>query len=192
MLCILLPLIRIGIELGQLKQAVSSLFLKLDPSKTVGIGDDSPIWVHVSEILPVFSLIILAFLQYKSIAYFSQGILKYVTIGTLFNFILIPLHWASESSMVNLQMVPEIMKGNFIPRVTYAAGLLQLSLVAISQLLDRERTSNWEEGTVVKALALLSVWSSTIIVLSGKQGPLVFLAFFIGGECSSLQLYFWK
>ncbi|XP_073046549.1 uncharacterized protein [Primulina eburnea] len=182
-LCILLPLIRIGIELGQLKQAVSSLFLKLDPSKTTGIGDDSPIWVHVSEILPVFSLIVLAFLQYKSIAYFSQGILKYVTIGTLFNLILIPLHWASESSMVNLQMVPEIMKGNSIPRVTYAAGLLQLSLVAISVLLDRKRTSNWEERTVVKALALLSVWSPTIIVLSGKQGPLVFLAFFIGGWC---------
>ncbi|XP_073122694.1 uncharacterized protein [Henckelia pumila] len=182
-LCILLPLLRIGIELGQLKQAVSSLFLKLDPSKTTGIGDGSPIWVHTPEILPAFSLIILAFLLYKSVGYFSQGILKYVTIGTLFNFILITLHWASESSMVNLPLVLGIMKGNFIPRVTYAAGLLQLSLVSISQLLDRDKTSNWEERTVVKALALLSVWSPTIIVLSGKQGPLVFSAFLIGGWC---------
>ncbi|KZV27432.1 GPI ethanolamine phosphate transferase 3, partial [Dorcoceras hygrometricum] len=181
--CILLPMLRIGIELGQLKQAVSSLFLKLDPSKTIGIGDDSQMWVHVSETLPVLSLIILAFLLYKSIAYFSQGILKYVTVVTFSNFILIPIYWASESGFVNLQMVLGIMKGNFIPRVIYASGLLQLSLVSISQLLDRERTSNWEEITVVKALALLSMWSSTNIILSGKQGPLVFLAFVIGGWC---------
>ncbi|KAL0366548.1 UNVERIFIED_CONTAM: hypothetical protein Sradi_3544900, partial [Sesamum radiatum] len=85
---------RISIELGQLKQAVNSLFLKVDPSRTLGIDNDSQLWM--------------------------------------------------------------------------------------------DRAQNLEECTVVKVLALLSAWSSTIIILSGKQGPLVALASSIGGACSAL------
>ncbi|KAI3459896.1 hypothetical protein Pfo_016559 [Paulownia fortunei] len=183
-LCLLVPLLRISIELGQLKQAVNSLFLKVDPSKTLGIDNGSQFWMYVAEVLPILALIIVAYLLYKCIASSSsQGILKYVVLGTLFNYMLIPLHWASDSSLLSQHMLLEGVKGNLIPRVTYAAGLLQLLLLAIGQLIVRERASNLEESTVVKALALLSAWSSTIIILSGKQGPLVVLALFIGGWC---------
>lgn len=187
MLCLLVPLLRISIEFGQLKQAVNSLFLKVDPSKTLGIDNDSELWMYVAEVLPILALIIIAYLLYKRItSCSSQGILKYVVAGTLFNYMLIPLHWASDSGLLRLHMLLGGVKGDLIPRVTYAAGLVQLLLLAISQLIVRERASNLEENTVVKALALLSAWSSTIIILSGKQGPLVVLALLIGGACSTL------
>ncbi|KAK6116828.1 hypothetical protein DH2020_049458 [Rehmannia glutinosa] len=182
-LCLLVPLLRISIELGQLKQAVNSLFLKVDPSKTLGIDDGSQFWMYVAEVLPILALIIVAYLLYKCIASSSsQGILKYVVFGTLFNYMLIALHWASDSSLLRQHMLLG-GNGNLIPRVTYAAGFLQLLLLAIGQLIVKERSSNLEQRTVVKALALLSAWSSTIIILSGKQGPLVVLALFIGGWC---------
>lgn len=186
-LCLLVPLLRISIEFGQLKQAVNSLFLKVDPSKMLGIGNDSEIWLYVAEVLPLLALIFIAYLLYKSItSCSSQGILKYVIAGTLLNYILLPLYWASDSSLLSLDMLLGGIKGNLIPQVTYATGLLQLSLLAIGQLVVRERTSNLEESTIVKALALLSVWSPTIIILSGKQGPLVMLALLIGGAWSLL------
>ncbi|KAL9144261.1 hypothetical protein ABFS82_14G285300 [Erythranthe guttata] len=183
-LCLLVPLLRISIELGQLKQAVNSLFLKVDPSQSLGIDNDSQFWMYVAEVLPTLALILVAYLLYKNIAVCrSQGIWKYVVAGTLFNYMLIPFHWASDSSLLILQMLPDGVKGNIIPRVTYAAGLLQLSLLTIGQLTSRKRASNSEETTFVKLLALLSAWSSTIIILSGKQGPLVVLALLIGGWC---------
>ncbi|PIN13319.1 Glycosylphosphatidylinositol anchor synthesis protein [Handroanthus impetiginosus] len=182
LLCLLVPLLRISIELGQLKQAVNSLFLKVDPSKILGIDNDSQFWMYVAEVLPIVALIVVAFIMYRSMSSFSsQGIVKYVVAGTLFNYMLIPLHWASDSSLFSVPMFLEGEMRNLIPRLTYAAGLLQLSMLAID-LFVRERALNLEE-TTVKALALLSAWSSTIIVLSGKQGPLVVLALFIGGWC---------
>ncbi|KAL3835129.1 hypothetical protein ACJIZ3_009865 [Penstemon smallii] len=180
-LSLLVPLLRIGIELGQLKQAVNSLFLKLDPSKTSGIDNNSQFWMYFAEVLPILALTVIAYLLYKSLACCSsQGILKYVIVGTLLNYLLIPIHWATDSSLLSVPML--LGGGNLIPRVTYAAGILQLSLV-IGQIFVRKRSSNWEESTVVKALALLSSWSSTIIVLSGKQGPLVVIGLLIGGWC---------
>lgn len=183
-LCLLVPLLRISIELGQLKQAVNSLFLKVDPSNMLGIDNDSELWMYVAEVLPTLALIIIAYLLYKSIASCSsQGILKYVVAGTLFNYMLILLNWASDSSLLSPYLSLWRIKGNLIPQVIYAAGLLQLSLLAIGLLIDRGRASNLEQSTVVKALALISAWSSTTILLSGKQGPLVSLALLIGGWC---------
>ncbi|KAG8373901.1 hypothetical protein BUALT_Bualt11G0073400 [Buddleja alternifolia] len=183
-ICLLVPLLRISIELGQLKQAVNSLFLKVDPSKTLGIDNNYLFWMYIAEILPLLALMIVAYLLYTSIASCSsQSMLKYVIGGTVFNYMLIAIHWASDSTLLSLHMFLGGEKGNLIPQVTYAGGLIQLSLLAIDQLIVRQTTLNWEESTIVKVLALLSAWSSTIIVLSGKQGPLFVLAFLIGGWC---------
>ncbi|KAL1561440.1 GPI ethanolamine phosphate transferase 3-like [Salvia divinorum] len=183
-LCLLVPFLRISIELSQLKQAVNSLFLKVDSSNMLGIVNDSELWMYVAEVLPMVALIIVAYLLYKSItSCSSQGILKYVIAGTLFNYMLILLNWASESSLLSPNLSLSLIKGNLIPQVIYASGLLQLSLLVIGQLIDRGRTSNLEQSTIVKALGLISAWSSTTILLSGKQGPLAFLALLIGGWC---------
>lgn len=183
-LCLLVPFLRISIELGQLKQAVNSLFLKVDPSNMLGIYNDSELWVYIAEVLPTLALIIVAYLLYKSImSCSSQSLLKVVLAGTLFNYMLILINWASDSSLLSPNLSLLRIKGNLIPQVIYAAGLLQLSLLVIGQLIDRGITSNSEQSIVVKALALISTWSSTTILLSGKQGPLFFLALLIGGWC---------
>ncbi|XP_057776825.1 uncharacterized protein LOC130995522 [Salvia miltiorrhiza] len=183
-LCLLVPFLRISIELGQLKQAVNSLFLKINSSNMLGIDNNSELWMYIAEVLPMLALVIVAYLLYKSItSCSSQGILKYVAAGTLFNYMLILLNWASDSSVLSSSLSLWRIKGNLIPRVIYAAGLLQLSLLVIGQLIDRGRTSNLEQSTVVKALALIAAWSPATILLSGKQGSLAFLALLIGGWC---------
>lgn len=81
-------------------------------------------------------------------------------------------------------MTPPIfdgIKGNFIPRAIYIMGSAQLFSLAVLQLIEEDKTSKWDEITLMKAVAVLSVWSSTLIILSGKQGPWVALAAVIGG-----------
>ncbi|KAL2506861.1 Alkaline-phosphatase-like family protein [Abeliophyllum distichum] len=140
----LFPFLRISIELAQLKQAVSSLFLKMDPLRTPGINEDSQFWMSITQFVPILALVIVGYLLYKSIGCCScHGILKYVIV----------------------------------------VGVVQVSFLSIVHLLVRETTVNLEVSTVIKVLAMLSTWSSTIIVLSGKQGPLAVLALLIGGWC---------
>ncbi|XP_027164375.1 GPI ethanolamine phosphate transferase 3-like isoform X2 [Coffea eugenioides] len=181
---LLVPMLKLGIELGQAKQAVNSLFLKFQPSWTLGIVRDSQVLMHVVEIVPLLGLILLACMLYKCILCGAlKGILKYVVSGTIFNYVLIALIWASDSDLLSLPMVLEAFKGNLIPRIVYASSLLQLLSLAIFQILSRETGSGQEESTVYKALAMLSSWSSTVILLSGKQGPLVALSSVIAGWC---------
>ncbi|CAA0818436.1 Alkaline-phosphatase-like family protein [Striga hermonthica] len=181
-LCILISFLKISIEIGQLKQAVNSLFLKVDPSRTLGIVDDSRFWVYIAEVVPILALVLVAYFMYKYITSNpTRGVLKYVVFGNMFNYVLIPFHWASNSSLLGEQMLFRGVNANLVPRVAYAVGLLQLLLLTIDQIIVRVRSSTMEESTVPKALALLSTWSSTIIILAGKQGPLVALALVIGG-----------
>lgn len=186
-LVFLVPFLRISIELGQLKQAVSSLFLKMDPSRTLGINGDSQFWMSITQFMPILALMIVAYLLYKSIVCCSgHGILKYVIVGSLSNFMLIAIYWACNDNLLNLPMVPRVIMVNLIPRIIYAVGVFQVLILAIVQLLVRETTVNLEGSTIFKVLAMLSAWSSTIIVISGKQGPLAVLALLIGGACRQL------
>ncbi|XP_060169924.1 uncharacterized protein LOC132600639 [Lycium barbarum] len=182
---LVVPLLRFGIELGQSKQAVNSLFLKSFPSWTVGVEQSTNLWIYVADILPFLALIILAYILYKNIRHSSsQDIFKFVIIGTIFASSLIALAWALDGNLFSPSTMIVDIKAYWIPRIIYVFGLLQLFLLAISLLCGKEKkTSGLEEGTIVKATAMLSAWSSTIIILSGKQGPLVALAAVIQGWC---------
>ncbi|KAK4713257.1 hypothetical protein R3W88_019164 [Solanum pinnatisectum] len=182
---LVVPLLRFGIELGQSKQAVNSLFLKSFASWTVSVDNGTNLWIYVADILPFLALVILAYiLYYKSITHSScRGIFKLVAIGTIFASSLIALAWALDGNLFSPSTVIVDIKAYWIPRIIYVIGLLQLILLAISQLFGKEKTSGWEEDTIIKATAMLSAWSSTIIILSGKQGPLVALAAVIQGWC---------
>lgn len=81
-------------------------------------------------------------------------------------------------------MIPPVfdgIKGNFIPRAIYVTGIAQLLSLAFFQLFEEDKSSKWEEIILMKAVAMLSVWSSTLVILSGKQGPWIALASVIGG-----------
>ncbi|CAK9165920.1 unnamed protein product [Ilex paraguariensis] len=183
-LVLLIPILRLTIELGQLKQTVISVFLKIHPSWMQGIAEDSPVAMYIAAIAPMLALVLLAYILYQSIAHRScQGIFKYVITGTVFSYALIALYWALESKLLSLPMVYEGIRKNVIPRIIYAVGFLQLSSLAAAQLFNGKKTSNWEENIVIKTVAMLSAWSSTVIILSGKQGALIAVASVIGGWC---------
>ncbi|KAL8258655.1 hypothetical protein R6Q59_026608 [Mikania micrantha] len=141
-------------------------------------------WMYIADLLPIPPLIILAYLLHKSISSSScDRLLKFVITGSIFSCILVALHSTLGSSSLS-HMTPPIfdgIKGNFIPRVIYIMGIAQLLALAVLQLFEEDKTSNWEETTMMKAIAMLSVWSSPLIILSGKQGPWIALASVAGG-----------
>lgn len=181
---LLVPFLKFGIELGQSKQAVNSLFLKIDPSWTLGIQSNSNFVMYVVEILPQIALMLVVYILYRCIlCRCAKGALKYVTFGTILSYLLISLMWALDSSLLRLPSVLGCLKGNLIPQIIYAISFLQLLFLAAVQPFIREKYINCEESTIFKASALLCSWSAPIIVLSGKQGPLVALASIIAGTC---------
>lgn len=77
-------------------------------------------------------------------------------------------------------MMPESIGRNYIPRIVYAIALGQLLLLTFGQLFKR----NYLDGKtklVAKTTAMLSAWSATIILLSGKQGSMIAFASIVGG-----------
>lgn len=149
------------------------------------------VWNFVAEVLPVLALILLAVLLHKAInRSSSEGIWKYIMLGTNLSYMLIALYWASESNILNLAWVLKDVGRNCIPRLVYAIGVGQLFLLAINQLFIKQKSLDGSKNLSTKAVAMFSVWSSTVIILLGKQGPFIALAFITGGEVFS-NLYFW-
>lgn len=180
---LLITILRFTIELGLSKQAVDSQFLKAYPSWLLDFNKNSPIWMYISEISPTLALILLAYMLYKSIVHKPHNVLlKSVIMATVFSYMLIAFHWVLESNLLSLLVVKAI-RGNHIPRMIYAIGFAQVMCLALNQLFNEKKTSAWEERICMKTVAMLSAWSSTIIVLSGKQGSFVALASVAGGWC---------
>ncbi|KAK9288254.1 hypothetical protein L1049_016704 [Liquidambar formosana] len=181
---LLISILRFSLELGLSKQAVNSAFINIYPSWMLGIAKVHPIFVHMDEILPMLALVLLVYFLYKSIAGSScWGILKYAIMGTILSHVLIAVHWALESNLLSLPPVREVVGRNGIPQIIYAIGIGLLALLALGQLFIEEKPLDCKECLVMKTVAMLSAWSSTVIILSGKQGPLVALASIIGGWC---------
>lgn len=166
-------------EVGLTKQAPGSEFLNVHPSWMLRIA---PIWMFVTELVPMLALIFLAFLLCKVInSDYSKGIEKYVMIGTGLSYLLIALYWALESSILNLSWALEGVGRNCIPQIIYAIGFGQLLLLMFGGLVGKEKSLDCKKSLVTKTIAMLSAWSSTIIILLGKQGPLASVAAIIGG-----------
>ncbi|KAL4573203.1 hypothetical protein LXL04_020002 [Taraxacum kok-saghyz] len=126
---------------------------------------------YIADVAPLLPLIILAYLLHKTMACKScNRLLKLVITGSIFSYILVALHWMSGSN---------IFDGNFIPRVVYVVGIVQLLALAVYRLL--ESSSKWGERRMVKGVAMVSAWSPTLMILSGKQGPWIALALVLGG-----------
>ncbi|GAV85690.1 Phosphodiest domain-containing protein [Cephalotus follicularis] len=181
---LLISVLRFTIEVGLSKQAATSAFMNISPSWMLGFAPSHPLWIYTAEILPMLAMIILAYLLYKTIASGSiRGLWKYVIVGTTVSYMLILVHWASESNLLSPILMPRGIGRNNIPRLVYAIGFGQLLLLAFGQLFNEENTLDFKKRLVVKTVAMLSTCSSTVIILSGKQGSLIALAFVIGGYC---------
>ncbi|KAM1923092.1 hypothetical protein FF1_021640 [Malus domestica] len=181
---LLITICRFTIEVGMSKQAPSSEIINAYPSWMLRITAGFPVWNILAEVLPVVALILLAILLRKAITgSSSEGMWKYIVIGTIISYILIAVHWASESNILNLD---EVLKGigrNNLPRLIYAIGFGQLFLLAFNQFFNKGKSSDCSKVLYIKTVAMFSAWSSTVILLLGKQGPWIALAFLIGGYC---------
>lgn len=176
---LLITICRCTIELGLSKQALDSEFLNVEPSWMPWIA---PSWMFVTERVPIVALMFLAFLQYKIIySGYSAGIEKCIMVGSIISYMLIALLWASESNILNLSWVIEGVGRNCIPRIVYAVGFGQLLLLMFRCLVHRQKSLDSKKSLVIKTVAMLSAWSSTIIILLGKQGSLVSVAAIFGG-----------
>lgn len=174
---------RFTIEVGLLKQADTSAFLKVYPSWVLEIAFLLPGWTYVVEAVPIIALVLLAQLLHKIIASSrSKGIWKFVMSGTILCYILIGFHWTLENDVLHLAPTIEGIGKNCIPRIIYAIGLGQLSLLVFRQLIGEDKHLECSITLVTKTAAMLAAWSPTIIILAGKQGSLVALASVIGGE----------
>lgn len=177
---ILICLLRFTIEIGLSKQAATSAFLHSSTSWMIGIDFNHPVLVYILQLLPMLALIGLAYLLYKSTADgSSQRICRIVVMGTIASYVLIVVHWASESNMLGLAQINAAR--NVIPRIIYAIGIGQMLLLAFSQLCNGSKVNN--RSLFSKTVSMLSAWSPTVTILSGKQGPLITLASILGGYC---------
>lgn len=185
-LVFLLLVIIIGftLEIGLSKQAATSAFMSVDPSWFLGIAKDHLISMYMTESFPILALALLLYLLYKSIASSSSwGILKFVVTATILNHMLIALHWALDGDLLTMPIVLEGVGKNGVPRIIYGVGIGLLLLLALGQLVSEGKTLDCRRSLVMKTVAMLSVWSSTVIILLGKQGPLVALLSIVGGWC---------
>lgn len=137
-----------------------------------------------SELAPVLGLILLAFLLYWSNAGNSCWIFlkHFFVMGTMVCYMLMAVHWSLESNMPAIPMFLKAIGKNTIPRIIYGISFGLLALLAFTQLFeDKEMTSDYIGRTVIATSAMLSAWSSTVLILLGRQGPLVVLLFVVGG-----------
>lgn len=175
---------RFTIEVGLSKQAATSQFLNVYPSWMMSIASGIPALVYASEVVPLLVLIFLAYLLYKTISSsIFEGVWKYVIMGAILSYMLIAVHWASESSMWNLALVSYGIGRNCIPQIVYAIGFGQLLLLAYGQMFNKDKCLDCKKNLIIRTVGMLSTWSPVVILLSGKQGPLVALASIIAGDC---------
>ncbi|KAK3005826.1 hypothetical protein RJ639_016244 [Escallonia herrerae] len=168
---LLISILKLVIELGVSKQGVDSPFLKMSLSWMPCIDKDSPFWMCVADSIPMLALFALNYMLYQSIARnLCQGISKYIVSGTIFSHMLITVHWALESNLLTVPLVLKGIRGDYIPRIIYAIGVAQLLSLTPVRLFEEDVASDWEERIVNKTVGMLSAWSPTVVILSGKQG----------------------
>lgn len=172
---------RFAIEVGLSKQAATSAFMNDYTPWIVNIASDLPVWEYAAEVVPMLVLILLALWLYKAASgCFFEWPWKYVILGTILSYMLIIVHWITDTNGVGVALMPESIGRNYIPKIVYAIALGQLLLLAFGQLFWHN-CLDCKTNLVTKTMAMLSVWSSTVILLSGKQGPMIAFASVVGG-----------
>ncbi|CAE6105878.1 unnamed protein product [Arabidopsis arenosa] len=177
----MVSVLRVSIDIGLTKQAATSQFMSSSPSWMLGIAPDHPALTYAVEIAPILSVVILICVLYVAILKApSEGLWKYVTVGSMVSYFFIALLWASESKIFGLDGLLQVTGGrNRIPQTVYVIGLVQLCLLASARMFCAGKDKNW----VIRTVALVSACSSPVVLLSGKQGSMLALAYVVAGYC---------
>ncbi|CAN1345016.1 GPI ethanolamine phosphate transferase 3 [Linum perenne] len=177
--------LRFSIEVGMSKQAATSAFMHASSSWISGIALGDSLWVYASEVGPTLAIVCLSGIVYKAVIKNSQGVSTFILMLAIPSYILVAIHWALESNIQSLTMLFEGIGRNYIPQTVYAIGALQLLFLAFGMLFTEDKAIVVENRLVMKTVSMLSAWSPTIILLSGKQGSWIALAAIVGGTVSS-------
>ena len=152
---ILSTLCRFAIEVGLSKQAATSAFMKDFTSWIINIASGLPVWDYAAEVIPMVVLILLAAWLYKA----TSGSLfdwpwKYVILGTILSYMLIIVHWITDSGGFGGALMPQSIGRSYIPRIIYAIALGQLLLLAFGQLF-KNSSLDCKTILVAKTMAIL-------------------------------------
>ncbi|KMT11998.1 hypothetical protein BVRB_5g099600 [Beta vulgaris subsp. vulgaris] len=184
LLLLLVTALRFIMELGLSKQAANLSSV----ASMIGIAEDHPFWIFLSLSVPVLALFLLACLLLKYLRNNPcQRVQKYVILGTILCYALIASHWILDSELLCIPATLHYIGRSYIPRVIYVVGIAQLVVLLTTQLLIRKRTLHHQNDLTSRIIAMLTAWSSAIILLSGKQGSVVALAT-VGAACCIVRL----
>lgn len=179
-------ILRSGIEFGISKQTAGSTSLDTSSLSILSIYKEHPVWMGFSEIFPFIVLSMMALMLY----WFASGIscwrfLKFFCIaGTILSYMLMGVHWATESNLMVISKEIQDIGRTLAPRLVYATGFGLLLLVVLSRIFYRkENASCSTDRLVITTVTMLSAWSSTILILLGRQGPFVGLVCITGVWC---------
>ncbi|MQL92224.1 hypothetical protein Taro_024846 [Colocasia esculenta] len=176
--------LRFKIDLGQSKQAVGSTSLGISSLGAFNINVFNSIWMVISDVLPAISLPILAFLLYMTTSgVYSSRSFKFYMVGTVLSYLLIAIHWACENNLVTAFRTLQNIGRTLIPQLVYVIGFGMLVLLVPTQVFKWKKRLDHSEMIVIASLAMLCALNSTILLLSGKQGPLAAIVSVVGALC---------
>ena len=184
-------ILRFGIEFGISKQNAGATSLYIHSLSFLPIDAGHPLWIGFLEMLPIIVLSMVTFLVYKHTSLSSWGSLNmFCIMGTVLSYMLIAIHWVSESNFMTISLTVRDIGKNIAPRLVYAIGLVLLVILVFSQIFYQKVTAaNSAERLTFVTITMISAWSSTVLILLGRQGPFVALICISGGILSSLNFY---
>lgn len=179
-------IIRFGMESGVSKETVVSGNLMVHALGGSGIEKGWSLLINLLELLPIFVVPILMVVLYI-VTYRNSNwncLNHFFTVGNFLSYMLMSMHWMLESSMIVASEELVNFGKIFAPRIIYSIGLILFVLLALSLSRNKKdiiSASNPTETLASVATGMLSAWSSTILLLLGRQGSYVALVCILGG-----------
>lgn len=177
--------LRFGIEVGMSKQLPAPSIKRDHPVSTICKMFGVNFCNILLELLPVISLVFVAFIILKCISRaISQRFLKYfVLCGTMVSYLSIAFHWASETTMFSQAGTVQEFGRSLAPLVVYAIGGLSLAISALYRIFGSTDHLNMNKRITTLSAIMLCSWSPTILLLLGRQAPFVALICLTGAWC---------
>lgn len=146
---------------------------------------NNSVWIGLIEALPSILLLLAALLVYTYSAYITGWrYLKFVSItATFISYVLIAVHMVLESNIMEFSKTIKDIGRYTAPRLVYGVGFGTVVLT-ILRIIYKKKTSQYScEMLLNLTVIMISAWSSTVILLLGRQGPFVALICSIGAWC---------
>ncbi|KAH0448616.1 hypothetical protein IEQ34_022416 [Dendrobium chrysotoxum] len=181
-------IIRFSIESGISKETIGSGSSIVHSFGSTGIEKGWSLMIGLLELLPILALSILVVLIYIIISRnsFWKRLKHFYNMGNILCCMLMSVHWIVESNIIAASEELKNFGKTFAPRIIYSIGLLHFVLLALSLIINKKYmvpVSNPTDALAIVATGMLSAWSSTILILLGRQGPNVALVYILGAWC---------